>query len=340
VVRCSCSRGSNASRNPAQLLLFAFAAFSKAGAHSGALRYPPSSQSAGQRRRFRVTERSGKQLIMNVLSTALLCSASFLAGFVDAIAGGGGLISVPSLLSTGLSVPMTLGTNKGQAIFGAATSLATYYRKGGLDRARILPSFVAAFLGSLIGARLLLSLPAAPLKPVVLVLLILALLAVLWPKPAEKQPSSSPPSAGADEVHAINFTTGTTAQLRAKSPWWLAAVALLLGSYDGFFGPGTGSILIAIYMRLFGDSAMRASGNAKVANFASNLAAVCIFAYRGNILWHTALPMAAANALGAMLGARAALAVGAKLVRFVLVSVVLVLIGKVGWELLPLIRRS
>jgi uncharacterized protein len=281
---------------------------------------------------------------MNVLTTALLCSASFLAGFVDAIAGGGGLISVPTLLSTGLSVPMTLGTNKGQSVFGAATSLTTYYRKGGLDRARILPSFVAAFLGSLIGARLLLSLPAAPLKPVVLVLLIFALLAVLWPKPADKPASRAPTAAAAPatagEVSAINATAETAAQLRAKSPWWLAAVALLLGSYDGFFGPGAGSMLIAIYMRLFGDSAMRASGNAKVANFASNLAAVCLFAYRGSVLWYIALPMAAANALGAMLGARAALAVGAKLVRFVLVSVVLVLIGKVGWELLPLLHRS
>lgn len=254
------------------------------------------------------------------ITVLALCLAGFGAGFVDAIAGGGGLVTVPSLMQTGLAMPLVLGTNKGQAVFGAVASFVTYYRKGALDKSRITISFIAAFVGSLLGARLLLWMPSKPLKPLVLALLVFAMVAVLIPRKAR--------------AVAPEFASEKASPRPPIAAWILATIALALGAYDGFFGPGTGSILIALYMRVCGDEATRASGNAKVANLASNLAAMLTFAWRGDILWHIALPMALANALGATLGARAAIHVGASLVRFVLVAVVLTMLAKLTYELL------
>jgi uncharacterized protein len=250
---------------------------------------------------------------------ALLVLAAFSAGFVDAIAGGGGLISVPALLASGLPLHQALGTNKGQAVFGATASFTTFYRKGALSKPRLLPAFVCAFVGSLLGARLLLFLPSAPLKPLVLVLLSCVLAYVMWPRKAVTADAQAPPPAGTLALAPLH---------------WVALIALCMGAYDGFFGPGTGSILIALYMRIFGDDEKMASGNAKVANLASNLAAVLMFAWRGQVLWAISLPMAAANGLGATLGARAAVAASPKLVRRVLVLVVTALIAKIAYEVL------
>lgn len=148
-----------------------------------------------------------------------------------------------------------------------------------------------------------------PLKPVVLVLLILAAGFVAWPrKPSEGRP------------HA--WAMGA-----------LVPVALGLGFYDGFFGPGVGSMLIVAFVLLFGDSLTRASGNAKVVNLASNLAALGLFASRGAVLWKIALPMAAANAAGAFVGARLAVKRGDRFVRVVVLVVVAALVVKIGWDL-------
>jgi len=117
---------------------------------------------------------------------------------------------------------------------------------------------------------------------------------------------------------------------------WVALVGIsfALGAYDGFFGPGTGSLLVIAFATVFGDALTRASGNAKIVNLASNLAAVLLFASRGTVLWPVALPMAAANALGAAVGARVAIRRGDRLVRVVVVAVVLAVVTKLGVDLL------
>lgn len=107
-----------------------------------------------------------------------------------------------------------------------------------------------------------------------------------------------------------------------------------MGASDGFFGPGTGSLLILAFVSFAGDSMTRASGNAKIVNLASNLASLVTFAVRGTIIWSVALPMAAANALGAWVGAHVAVSRGDKLVRAILIAVVVALIAKVSWDLL------
>jgi uncharacterized membrane protein YfcA len=241
---------------------------------------------------------------------ALLALSAFAAGLVDAIAGGGGLLTLPSLLAAGLPVHLALATNKGQASFGAMSSFASFWLRGGIDRRRAPWGFVCGFVGSFAGARVLLLVRPEPLKPVVLVLLLLAAAFVAWPrKPTHGEP-------------------------RAWARVALVPVAFALGFYDGFFGPGVGSMLIVAFVLLFGDTLTAASANAKVVNLASNLAALLLFASRGTVLWKIALPMAAANAAGAFLGARLAVKRGDRLVRVVVLAVVSALVVKLGADLL------
>jgi uncharacterized membrane protein YfcA len=244
--------------------------------------------------------------------TALMAGAAFLAGLVDAIAGGGGLVSLPALLAAGLPPQLALGTNKGQAVFGAATSAVTFWRRRMVDRDRAPLAFGAGLVGSYLGARGLLAVPLAPLRAIVMVLLVAAAAVVL----ARRQ---TPP-------RAVPRSPRATAGL-------LFGVAFSLGAYDGFFGPGAGSLLVIAFATLFGDRLTRASGNAKIVNLASNLAAVSLFAARGTVLWRLALPMAAANALGAATGAHLAVRNGDRLVRVVVALVVLAVVVKLAFDL-------
>jgi uncharacterized protein len=243
-------------------------------------------------------------------SLALLVGAAFCAGLVDAIGGGGGLVTVPALLALGLDPHVVLATNKGQASFGAATSLATYFRRSGLDRERLPWGLVSGFVGSLLGARLVLLIPPAPLRPLVLLLLGAAACVMLF---RERLVGARGPS--------------------SRSKWCLALIGLALGGYDGFFGPGTGTLLIAAFVHFFGDTPTRASGNAKIINFASNVAALLVFQLRGSILWQVALPMGLANLAGANIGARLALRHGDRMVRVVVVLVVIAVAIKVLLDL-------
>ena len=166
-------------------------------------------------------------------------------------------------------------------------------------------------MGSLLGARLLLAMRPEPLRPVIVALLLFALGVMLF----------------RSRIHVRQ-----TPLSRPKLA--LVAVCLALGTYDGFFGPGTGSLLIVAFVTWFGDSPLRASGNAKVVNLASHLAAFSLFAFRGAILWHISLPMAAANIVGARLGARLALRQGDAFVRVVVAVVVLAVIAKLVFDML------
>ena len=241
----------------------------------------------------------------------LLAPASaFVAGLVDAIAGGGGLITLPALLAVGLPPHVALGTNKGQAVFGAASSLTTYWHKKEIDTRRARASFPLAALGSAAGALLVLLIRPEPLRPIVIALLLLAAGVVFARGRVVGEPRKL--------VHPMRAAT---------------LLALALGLYDGFFGPGVGSLLIVAFAMVFGDTLTRASANAKVNNFASNVAAVAIFASRGTILWEVALPMALANAVGATVGARLAVRRGEPLVRVMVLVVVAALLAKllVDW---------
>ena len=243
---------------------------------------------------------------------ALLAGAAFLAGLVDAIAGGGGLIALPALLAAGLPPHVALGTNKGQAVFGAASSALSFWRRGMVDRDRAPLGFVAGFAGSALGAWGVLAVPLGPLRVIVIVLLLVAAAVVLARRNVESRPRAM----------------GAAARGAA-----LAAIALVIGAYDGFFGPGTGSMLVVAFAVVFGDALTRASGNAKIVNLASNLAAMLLFANRGVVVWSVALPMAAANALGAWTGAHLAVRKGDRLVRAAVLVVVAAIVVKLAADL-------
>ncbi|BDG04712.1 TSUP family transporter [Anaeromyxobacter oryzae] len=244
---------------------------------------------------------------------ALLAAVALAAGTIDAVAGGGGLLTVPAILWAGLPPHLALGTNKGQSVFGSFAALARFARGRMVDADRARITFPLGLAGSLAGAALVLAVPPAALRPVVLALLAAAALFVGLRRPGAARLEDAPPP--------------RRAALRA------AGIALAIGAYDGFFGPGTGTFLIVAFVALLGDGLAHASADAKVVNFASNLAAVGLFAARGKVVWRVALPMAAAQLAGGWLGAHLAIRRGDALVRRVVVAVALALAAKLALDM-------
>lgn len=250
---------------------------------------------------------------------AALVLAALIAGFIDAIAGGGGLITVPALLVAAPDARVALGTNKGQSVFGAFAALAAFWRSGRVDRARALPTFVAASAGALAGVRLVLALDPSTIRPLVLGLLIAVATSFALRGRSRRNAATRATAWPSADAHPIATAS---------------AVGFLLGAYDGFFGPGTGTFLIAAYAAVFGDDLTRATANAKVANFASNLTSVVAFALAGKLRYDLALPMAAAQLLGGWLGARSAIRGGERLVRSAVLLVTGALVVRLAYQLL------
>lgn len=253
---------------------------------------------------------------MNVdlpLSTiAALTGVAFAAGLIDAIAGGGGLLTVPALLTAGLPPHFVFGTNKGSALFGSGAAFWRFARAGLIDGRRARWLFPMGFLGSLGGAALVLLVDPKVLRPVVLVLLVLAGVVVAFVRPR-----------AADE----NAPAVPRAMEKA------ALLSLAIGAYDGFFGPGTGTFLIIAFVTVLQLTLQQASATAKVVNFASNLAAMGLFVVRGLVLWKVSIPMAVGQFLGGSVGAHLAVKGGDRLVRRVVLGVVLALVARLGYDL-------
>ncbi|MEW5849489.1 MAG: TSUP family transporter [Myxococcota bacterium] len=250
---------------------------------------------------------------ISLLLVLPLVLVATLAGFVDAIAGGGGLLTLPALLLSGLPPQLALGTNKGQSVFGSGMALYRFSRSTLLDIPRARVSALPAFLGAAAGVLLVTRLSPDVLRPLVMVLLAAVAVFLLLRPPVPT----------------------TTVMERVTRPAALAvAVAAGIGAYDGFFGPGTGTFLIMAYVGLWRDRMDAASANAKVVNFMSNLASVLAFALQGAVLWKIALPMAAGQALGGHFGALLTLKKGQPLVRTAVIVVCLALVARLGWQLI------
>jgi uncharacterized membrane protein YfcA len=244
--------------------------------------------------------------------------ASLFAGFVDAIVGGGGLILVPALFSVFPSAtPATLfGTNKGAAVWGTAWATAQFAKKVSLRWAALVPAALAALLGSFGGAWAVTMVSAGGLRRALPFVLLAVLVYTLARKDLGRH-------------HAPRFSG------RAEA-WVAASVGLVIGFYDGFFGPGTGSFFVFLFVRLLGYDFLNASASAKLLNTATNVSALALFAFTGHVWWHIAAVMAVANVLGSLLGTRLALQHGAGFVRGVFIVVVAALIAKTGWDALRL----
>jgi hypothetical protein len=237
---------------------------------------------------------------------------ALIAGLVDAIAGGGGLLTVPALMATGMPTEMVFGTNKGSAVFGSGAALLRFWRARLVDTKRARLLFPLGMIGSFLGAALLLALDKNILRPLVLVLLVVAGFVVAFVRPPPTHASTPPKNAGLKT----------------------AILALVIGAYDGFFGPGTGTFLIIGFVVLLHLSLQEASANAKVVNFASNLAAMLILTWKGLVIWKLSIPMAAGQFIGGTIGAQLAVKGGDTLVRRVVLVVVLALVSKLGYELM------
>lgn len=242
-----------------------------------------------------------------------LVSIGFVASFIDSVVGGGGLISVPALLSTGLPPAMALGTNKLGGAISSLTSSISFLLSGKMDIKLIKKWFPLSLVGSVAGAYTVRLIPPDFLKPLVIVLLIGVTLYTLVGKKRTARPSGP--------------------QLTKQILLAGAFVALALGYYDGFFGPGTGSFLLFAFL-LLGFDFVGAAGNAKALNFASNLGSLVTFALMGNVNVYYGIPMGLAMIAGALVGSRVAIRKGAGYVKPLFVAVTTILIGKQLWDLM------
>lgn len=242
-----------------------------------------------------------------------LASVGFIASFVDSVVGGGGLISVPALLSTGLPPAVALGTNKLGGTISSLTSSLSFLLSGKMDVRLVRKWFPLSLLGSVAGACTIRFIPPDFLKPLVVLLLIAVTLYTLVGKKRPVRP-------------ILPLLTG-------KIIVWGALAALLLGYYDGFFGPGTGSFLLFAFL-LLGFDFVNAAGNAKALNFASNLGSLVAFALMGNVNFYYGLPMGLAMLAGSLIGSRVAIRKGASYVKPLFIAVTTLLIGKQVWDML------
>ena len=228
--------------------------------------------------------------------------------------GGGGLIQLPALLVLlpGVAVPTVLGTNKLVAMTGTMVAARQYARHVRLDWPLLLPAAGAAFVCSALGAKAVSTVQTHALRPVILALLI----AVAGYVFAQKD---------------FGATQAPKLSLKARC-WAGVGMGCVVGFYDGFFGPGTGSFLIFGFIGIFGFSFLTASASSKVINAATNLAAVLLFGFTGHLLYALALPMAACNIGGSVLGTRLAVAKGSRFVRGLFLIVLSAVILRLAWD--------
>jgi len=240
----------------------------------------------------------------------LVCPIGFLAGFVDSIAGGGGLIQVPGLLFLFPNMPIVtlFGTNKIAGASGTVISSFHYIRAFKIDFKTILPTLIISFIFAMVGAKVVSVINNDVLKPIVLVLLILMGIYTI-----------------------INKNFGLHSNKRF-SGWRLQTCCLLIGAalgfYDGFFGPGMGSLLVFAFVSILGFSFLEGSAFAKLINLASNLAALLFFILSHHVVYKVGVPLAICNVLGNSVGSRLAIRKGSGFVRWVFLLIIAAMVVK------------
>ncbi|HEY5807047.1 MAG TPA: TSUP family transporter [Povalibacter sp.] len=244
---------------------------------------------------------------------ALVCAAAFSAGLIDAMVGGGGLIQLPALFGVypNVAPPYLLGTSKFAGIFGTASAVARFARKVRIPWRALLPLAISVLVASLCGAFVATRVPADLFRPLVPVMLVAVLIYLIRRR----------------DLGAAH----TPREFSGRHHLYGALLIGATGFYDGFFGPGTGSFLMFIFVRCYGYDFLHAAACARVLNVAANGTALAYFASRGFVLWHVGLGMAFCNVLGALLGTRLALRGGSVLVRRIFMVVVSCLILRTAW---------
>lgn len=249
----------------------------------------------------------------NVESLIVLGLVAFAAGWVDAIAGGGGLVSLPAIFLAGVPAHVALGTNKAQAICGTTVATLRYAWSGQVDFRRLRGWVPLCLLGSALGTSAVLLLSPDLVKPLFLPVFL---------------------GLGLYMLRRSDVGAARRPELDTR-PRFLVATALIfaVGFYDGFFGPGTGVFLFLVLVLLLGYDALRATGSVKLMNWATNLASLLVFAVRGKIFWPVALVMGACNAAGGLVGSHMAVRKGQSLIRRIVVLVVFAMSLRLAWDL-------
>ena len=244
----------------------------------------------------------------------IVCPLVFLAGFVDAIGGGGGLISLPAYLMAGLPSHMAVATNKFSSTCGTLVSTARYCLKGYADWKLGIPGMIAAVLGAQVGARIALTVSDEVFKIVLLVLLPVIAIYVLLKKDLKNKDSAPMPF--------------------KKQLALLVPLTFLIGMYDGFYGPGTGTFLILLLTVFSHLKLTEANGVTKVINFSSNIAALTVFLLNGQVLVPLGLAAGVFSIIGNRLGTRAFSKKGAVIAKPVMLTVLVIFFVKVAAELI------
>jgi hypothetical protein len=245
-------------------------------------------------------------MTLDPLILVALGAAGMLAGFVDAIAGGGGLIALPALLAAGVPPIAALGTNKVQSVIGTGMAAVTYWRGGYVSFGSLAWALPAAYLAAIVGAYVVKQVDVSVLAILVPVALVaVSLYFLLAPR-----------------------LTDSDRHARLAYPLFVPLLGLVVGFYDGMLGPGTGSFMTMGFVALFGLGVTRAAGNTKFLNLASNLGGLTLFIPAGDVVWPAAAAMAAGQLVGGYLGALTGIRFGAKLIRPLVVVVSLVLAAR------------
>ena len=246
----------------------------------------------------------------DLLSYALFFVAAFLGGFIDAIAGGGGLITLPAIMAMGVPPHFALGTNKLQGVFGSFTATLNFTKKGLIDYKECFIGIVFTFIGAAIGATLILFLNANFLKIIIPFLLIAIFIYTLFmPKIGES-----------DRAAKMNERL------------FYVVFGLILGFYDGFFGPGAGSFWMFAMVALIGLNLKKAVAHTKALNFTSNIVALGVFIAGGQILWLVGFLMAVGQILGAYFGSNLVIKKEVKFIRTMFLIVVAATICKLFFD--------
>ncbi len=250
---------------------------------------------------------------LNLTSFLIVCPLVFLSGLVDAIGGGGGLISLPAYIFAGLPMHLAIGTNKLSSAIGTTVSTVRYVRHTKVDWRLVLPAIVLSLVGSAFGANLALYVPESILKKLMLVILPIAAFFVL------RKGSFIPD----EKNHSANAR---------RAAVWIAAFTV--GAYDGFYGPGTGTFALIILIGFAGMASMDAAATTKLINLTSNVAALVTFLINGKVIWELGLAAALFSVAGHYLGSSLVLKNGEKIIRPIILIVLALLFVKVISDLL------
>ena len=244
----------------------------------------------------------------------LLCIAAFLAGFVDAIVGGGGLIQTPValILLPNLAVSSVIGSLKIPSFSGTALAARQYLKKVEMNWKLLSVMAVFAFASAFLGSTLLTKVHNDFMKPLLLVVLTLIVIYTFAKK---------------------DFGTHQIKNLSENKQLFLAIIiSMILGFYDGFIGPGPGSLFVLAFVTVLGFDFLHASANAKMVNLATNFGSICLFIFKGKIIWAIAIPMAICNAIGGFIGAKLAIKKGNGFIRVFFLIVVIGTLIRFGYD--------